>query len=82
VPDLRQPPEAGAALAQDVGEAANAVEFRVTKIDPFRIGFPRSQAPETDADVFAQFFRGKKPRLDRIERSLAHIIWSRRLWVG
>ena len=65
--DLRQSADGRASFAENVGEAADAVELDVRKKNPFRFRRARRDAAKADADIFAQILRRDKPRLYRVK---------------
>ena len=64
--DLGKPGEMRAATAQQFRKAADAIVIAMRQEGPFWGKCAEGNAPETDADIFAQLFRGSEPRSDRI----------------
>ena len=50
-----------APLTENLGKSANAIIISVTEKNPLRLTLAGSDAPETNANILAQPFRGGEP---------------------
>ena len=72
--DLGQAREDGATAAQQLGKAADAVEFIMRKKEPLGLIRAGGDMAEPDADVLIEFLGSGEPCCDGVERIFGHIL--------
>jgi len=65
--DLGEEGPIDAFVAKHLGEAADAIDVGVGKVNPFGLGLAGGDAAEADTDEFAGFLQGQEPGFHGVE---------------